>query len=155
MPRSVRAGPDGDTLAPVGARPRVFSYAASVDEAGQTAAEAGRPLELGDDWSPEHLTLAALVRCTLTSLRHHARRVGIDVVAASGKATGTVTRREEDGRYAFVDIAVETDAQLDPAPADLGELLARAERDCFIGASLTAKPSYAWRINGNRIASAA
>ncbi|HEY2935298.1 MAG TPA: OsmC family protein [Gaiellaceae bacterium] len=134
------------------ARPRIFSYAASVDEAGRTAAEAGQPLELGDEWSPEHLTLAALVRCTLTSLRYHARRAGIDM-AASGKATGTVTRREDDGRYAFVDFAVEITAELDPAPADLGELLAMAERDCFVGASLTTKPSYTWLVNGNRIAS--
>ena len=134
-------------------RPRVFNYTASVDEAGRTAAEAGQPLELGDEWSPEHLTLAALVRCTLTSLRHHARRAGIEVVGASGRATGTVTRRDEDSRYAFVDIAVEVTAELDPAPAHPGELVASAERDCFIGASLAVKPAYTWWIDGNRIAS--
>jgi hypothetical protein len=26
------------------------------------------------------------------------------------------------------------------------ELLAKAERDCFIGASLTVKPTYAWTV---------
>jgi uncharacterized OsmC-like protein len=129
----------------VGARPRVFSYTASVDEDGRTVAEAGPPLELGDEWSPEHLALAALVRCTLTSLRYHARRAGIDTVA-SGKATGKVARRDEDGRYAFVEVGVEISARLAPPPADPGELVAKAERDCFIGASLTAKPVYTWRI---------
>ena len=152
MPRTVRAGPDGDTLARMRHRPKVFSYSASVDAAGRSTAEHGAPLELGEEWSPEHLTLAALVRCTLKSLDHHARRAGIAVVA-SGSAAGTVTRRQEDKRYAFVDVAVEVTAELDPAPADVRELVVMAERDCFIGASLTAKPTYTWLIDGNRIAS--
>ena len=30
----------------------------------------------------------------------------------------------------------------------LRELLSKAERDCFIGASLAVKPTYRWRVNG-------
>ena len=44
--------------------------------------------------------------------------------------------REDDGRFAFVEIEVRLDVELTPAPADLEALLAKAERDCFIGASL-------------------
>ena len=38
------------------------------------------------------------------------------------------------------------EAELDPPPESLDELLAKAERDCFIGASLTVKPSYDWVV---------
>jgi organic hydroperoxide reductase OsmC/OhrA len=89
--------------------------------------------------------LAGLIDCSLTSLRYHAKREGIEVTA-SGSATGTVTRREDDGRFAFVDILVRLDVELTPPSADLPALLAKAERDCFVGASLTAKPRYDWSV---------
>ena len=115
-------------------------------------------LELGAVWKPEHLVLAGLVRCTLESLRFHASRIGVDFVA-SATATATVTRRGADERYAFTEIAVEFDLDLDldlePEPDDVAELLAKAERDCFVGASLTAKPTYRWRVNGAPVGSQA
>ena len=45
--------------------------------------------------------------------------------------------------------------ELAPEPEQdaLGELLALAERDCFVGSSLTAKPSYRWVVNGRTVAS--
>ena len=130
------------------ARPaRTFEYAISLDRAGRPAAEDGEPLELPEEWAPEHLVLAALARCTLTSLRYHATRAGLDAVG-SATARGTVTKREDDGRYAFVEIECELDVEIEPAPDDLGELLAKAERDCFVGSSLTAPPRYRWRVNG-------
>ena len=113
-------------------------------------------LELGAVWKPEHLVLAGLVRCTLESLRFHASRVGVDFVATA-TATATVTRRDADERYAFVEIAVDLDLDLEPEPDpdDVAELLAKAERDCFVGASLTAKPRYRWRVNGAPVGSRA
>ena len=33
-------------------------------------------------------------------------------------------------------------------PAELAALLAKAERDCFVGASLKPSPRYRWRVNG-------
>ena len=89
--------------------------------------------------------LAGLVRCSLNSLGYHARRAGIEVTG-SGDASGTVTQREDDGRYAFVEIMCRLDVELTPAPDDLEALLGKAERDCFIGASLTAKPTYVWNV---------
>jgi organic hydroperoxide reductase OsmC/OhrA len=105
------------------------------------------------EWSPEHLLLAALVGCSLKSLRHHARRSSVDVPSASGGARTLVTRRQADGRYAMVETEVELAAELDPEPesAALADLLALAERDCFVGSSLTAKPSYRWTVNGRTI----
>ena len=96
-------------------------------------------------WTPEHLVLAGLLDCSLTSLRHHARKEGVEVTGA-GEATGTVTRREEDGRFAFVDIEARLDVRFDPAPRDRDALLRLAERDCFVGASLTATPRYVWTV---------
>ncbi len=129
-------------------RAKTFEFAASVDREGRIEA-VGASLSPPADWLPEHLVLAALVRCSLTSLRHHARRAGIEV-AASGAATGTVARREEDGRYAFVEIECRLDVELQPLPPadELRELIAKAERDCFVGASLRASPRYRWQVNG-------
>ena len=93
--------------------------------------------------------LAGLMRCTLQSLRFHAARAQISV-AGSAAADGVVTRREEDGRFAFVEIECGLDVELEPVPEGDGltELLDRAERDCFVGSSLTARPRYEWRVNG-------
>src|SRR5690606_39851108 len=107
------------------------------------------PLRTTEPWNSDHLVLAALARCSLSSLRFHAERAGL-AMSGSGTAQGTVTRREEDGRYALVDVAVALDVTLDPAPDDarVAELLAAAERDCFVGASLRARPRYSWTVNG-------
>jgi organic hydroperoxide reductase OsmC/OhrA len=124
---------------------RVFEFEASLDpHGGVTAKDESATPPAG--WAPEHLVLAALVDCSLTSLRHHARRAGVEEVAASGEASGTVTRRESDGRFAFVDIECRLEVRLTPPPGDLPALLEKAERDCFIGASLTAKPRYVWNV---------
>ena len=129
-----------------------FSYGVALDAQGAARSDEGGPALAEDDaWSPEHLVLAGLARCTLTSLRFHARR--LDVAASgSAEAAGTVTQRDTDGRYAFVRIKVDLDVVLEPAPANVRELLAKAERDCFVGASLTAKPRYRWIVNGEEIA---
>lgn len=123
-----------------------FEYHASLDRAGHALAEGGSPLELTEAWTPEHLVLAGLVSCSIESLRHHAGRAGLELTAA-GSAHGTVARREEDGRFALVDLDVRIEAELDPPAENLEELLAKAERDCFVGASLTAKPQYEWVVN--------
>jgi uncharacterized OsmC-like protein len=129
------------------ARAKVFSHAAALQEDGTILAEGGSPVELPDGWTPEHLVLAAVARCTVKSLRYHARDLA---VTASATMWSTVTRREVDGRYAVVELEVEVDARLDPEPPpeQLAELLARAERDCFVGNSLTVRPVYRWRVNG-------
>jgi organic hydroperoxide reductase OsmC/OhrA len=113
---------------------------------------AGTPARAEPDWKPEHLVLAGLARCTFASLEFHAKRADVQV-AGSARADGVVTKREEDGRFAFVQIECALDVELEPAPEgdQLAELLDLAERDCFVGASLTAKPSYEWRVNGEQI----
>ena len=86
------------------------------------------------------------MRCSIDSFTYHARRAGHDV-SASGSAHGKITKRDADGRYAFVTIDVAIDAQLEPRADDTDDLIAKAERDCFVGASLTIKPEYTWRVS--------
>ena len=130
-------------------------YAVDLRPGGELTEENDVVLDAPAEWSPEHLLLAALVRCSLKSLRFHAERTGVTVGSASGSSGTFVTKRETDGRYALVETDVELDVELapQPEPAALGQLLALAERDCFIGSSLTAKPSYRWIVNGRTIES--
>jgi organic hydroperoxide reductase OsmC/OhrA len=123
-----------------------FRYAVDLGDGDVLRTEDGTPLGGGPEWTPEHLLLAGLLRCSLTSLRHHARRAGIEVTRATGSAKALFARRESDGRFAVTETEVVLEVGLEPQPgeAELGELLAKAERDCFIGASLTVAPSYRW-----------
>lgn len=136
----------------MGTTAKTFSYAVSLDADGDARSDdGGGVLEEDEAWSPEHLVLTGLARCTLTSLRYHARRIDV-AVSGSAEAAGTVTQRETDGRYAFVRVKVALDVTLEPAPENVRELLSKAERDCFVGASLTAKPRYHWTVNGREVA---
>jgi organic hydroperoxide reductase OsmC/OhrA len=126
-----------------------FEYAASLEPGGAVLAEAGSRVELSEAWLPEHLVLVAVAQCSLASLRYYARE---STVSGSAEAAGVVSRRD-DGSYAFVELEVLLDVELDP-PVELDELpalLARAERGCFIGNSLTARPQLVWRVNGAHV----
>jgi organic hydroperoxide reductase OsmC/OhrA len=133
----------------VGIKPKEFRYAVDLTEGDVVRTEDGTPLGGSPEWTPEHLLLAGLLRCSLTSLRHHARRAGIEVARATGSASTLFTRRESDGRFAVAEVDVVLDVGLTPHPGvdELAALLEKAERDCFIGASLTVKPSYAWTVS--------
>ena len=127
-------------------KPKVLEYAVEVDRGGRMTVPGGGQLAAPEGWSPDHLLLAALVRCSIESLTYHARRAGHDV-RASGFASGTVMKRDGDGRYAFVEIDCAIDAELSPRTNEVDDLLVKAERDCFVGASLTVEPRYDWRVS--------
>lgn len=112
----------------------------------------GTPAHADPDWTAEHLLLSALARCSLSSLEYYARRANVEV-SGTAEADGVVTRRDADGRYAFVEARVGLDVELRPplAGEELGELLDSAEYGCFVGASLTARPTYEWRVNGETV----
>lgn len=130
------------------AKPKRFAYSVAVDHSGRISAEDEASfVDVGDEWTADHLLLAAVVRCSIVSLQFHARRANMSATA-SGSARGVVTRPEGEDRFRFVEIDVEIDGELDPPPdpAALGRLLLVAERDCFVGSSLVAKPAYRWRV---------
>jgi organic hydroperoxide reductase OsmC/OhrA len=131
-------------------RSKSFTYEVVVDADGRMSAEDEDSfVDVGEEWTADHLLLAAVVRCSIASLAFHARRADLHH-RAHGRANGTVTKPEGEERYRFVEIAVEIDVELDPAPDGdaVEELLAKAERDCFVGSSLKTKPTYRWRVNG-------
>jgi uncharacterized OsmC-like protein len=135
------------------ARPRVLEFSVTVDRAGDARSTlGGSTLPREVEWSAEHLVLAGLLRCTLASMDHAARRAGLNSNGA-GSAHGTVTKRDDDGLYAFVDI--ETTLQVDLAPTlehdAIHELVAKAEHGCFVSNSLTAKPRHRWIVNGQEV----
>jgi organic hydroperoxide reductase OsmC/OhrA len=135
-------------------RPRVLQFDVTVDRAGDaSSALGGTPIAREAEWWAEHLVLAGLVRCTLASLDYAARRAGVNVVS-SGSAHGVVTKREEDGLYAMVEITTSLEVQLAPPlePDGLHGLLAKAEHGCFVSNSLTAKPRHRWIVNGEEVA---
>ena len=127
---------------------RELRFAVDLAASGEYLDENGVGLEVPPEWTPEHLLLAALIRCSLASFEYHAKRAGLELGATSGTARTMITRRESDGRYAVVEAELELAVEVTPEPDDLAQLLANAERDCFVGASLTAKPSYRWTVNG-------
>jgi organic hydroperoxide reductase OsmC/OhrA len=125
---------------------KTFEYAVELDGAGRMTIPGGGQFVPPEGWSADHLLLAALVRCSIDSFAYHARRGGHGVTA-SGSARGTITREGDDGRYRFVSIAVAIDAQLDPRTNEPDDLIAKAERDCFVSASLRIKPEYEWHVS--------
>ena len=138
---------------PSSPQPKVLEFDVTV-ESDRTArsGRGGPPIAADSAWSAEHLVLAALVRCTLTSLDHHTRRDGLSAISA-GSARGTVTKRESDGLYAFVDVEARYEVELESIPdrAAVIDLLDRAERGCFVGNSLATRPTYHWTVNGEEI----
>jgi uncharacterized OsmC-like protein len=135
----------------VALRAKELRYAVDLTASGGLTDERGVVLDVPAGWSPEHLLLAALVRCSVKSLRFHAERKGVGLGSATGSSRTLVTKRDTDDRYALVETELELVVELEPEPDALAELLALAERDCFVGSSLTAKPSYRWVVNGRTI----
>lgn len=127
-------------------KPKVLRFAAALHEDGRASAEDGDPTQIPGGWEAEHLVLAGLAKCSLTSLRHFARQRGA-TAEGSARTHGEITRRE-DGSWGFVEITIELDVTVEPEPDDVPDLLAKAEWGCFIGGSLRPKPEYRWRVNG-------
>jgi organic hydroperoxide reductase OsmC/OhrA len=135
-------------------RARVLQFDVAVDRAGTaSSALGGSSIAREDEWWAEHLVLAGLVRCTLASMDYSAHRAGLQV-QSEGRAHGKVTKRESDGLYAFVAIETTLEVELTPTPDKdaVRQLVAYAERGCFISNSLTAKPAHRWIVNGQELA---
>lgn len=131
-------------------RAKTFDYSVTVGTSGPMTADGGSPLAPDDAWTPEHLVLAGLCQCSLKSLAFSASRDGL-TVSGEATASGVVTRRDEDGRFALVQIDVRLVVSVDPPSADLAKLLHFAEKGCFVGASLRAAPVYHWTVNGSAV----
>lgn len=140
---------------------KTYSYEVAVDwdrDRASTLTTTGRPdilsgppedfpLGESDRWSPEQLFLGALASCTMISFLAHADHKGVEVRDYRAEIGGTVMRRVEDGRYAFVHVHQRPKVVVAPGHADrASELIGKAERDCFISASTTAEIQNDWEI---------
>ncbi len=130
-------------------RSKPLEFAVEMDRRAALSIAGVGSLETPDGWTPEHLLLAALSRCLAASLGFHAARAGVGV-SVEAAAHSSIAPREADGRHVLTQVELTMTVEVDPAPstADLTALLAKAERDCFIGASLATAPRYQWIING-------
>jgi organic hydroperoxide reductase OsmC/OhrA len=135
----------------VAIRAKHFEYWVTLDESGSLSAD-GEPVELGSDVSAEHLLLAGLARCSISSLQHFAKQREL-ALKASAYAAGTVTLRADEDRYGFTDIQCRIDVEHEGElpDAELRPLLESAEWGCFVGASLDPAPRYTWRVNGKEL----
>jgi organic hydroperoxide reductase OsmC/OhrA len=133
-----------------------FTYDVRLEDGGVMLADGEGAIDAPPVWKPDHFLVAALLTCTLESLHYHAERAGLE---ASGRGDGhaLVTKRETDDRYAVVEIVAAYEIALEPDPGDdrTAELLFKAERDCFVGASLTVEPEYRWNVNGRTVSARA
>ena len=131
------------------AKAREFRYAIDLDEGGSLrdrgrhaarrrpglvarapAARGARPL------------LAQEPRATTPAAAH------IEVVGRARLCARALHEARERRALRRRRVEVELAVRLTPKPGEdeLAELLAKAERDCFIGASLTVKPTYRWTV---------
>jgi organic hydroperoxide reductase OsmC/OhrA len=142
-------------------RSKVFTYQAELHwQGGRTATVASGdrpeltvtppptfPYGQGHSWSPEHLFLGALESCTMLSFLAHCEHNDLDVLEYAAAATGSIERRSEDRRYAFTSVDVVVSVRMAPGHAGAASALTgKAERDCFITASTTARIETDWRI---------
>lgn len=130
-------------------RAKVFEYTAHLDRDRRVRSEGEEPVGFGESWTPEHILLAALLRCAIASLEYYATPAGIAVTAA-GEAHGTVTLREEEGVFGLVSAEARFDVELTPAPEPeaLVKLLRKTKAGCFVSNSLSVQPTFHWRVNG-------
>jgi organic hydroperoxide reductase OsmC/OhrA len=135
----------------VAVRAKHFDYWITLEEDGKLSAD-GEPVDLREEVSAEHLLLAALARCSLSSLSYFARQKGLQA-HGSAFASGTVTRRADDDRYGFTNFECRMEIELEGEipDAELRPLLESAEWGCFVGASLSPAPRYQWRVNGRSV----
>ena len=137
---------------------KTFTYSVELDRDGERTAQlrsgerpdiaTGPPEDFGGDpsrWSPEHLFLASMQACTMLSFLAHADHAGVPVVAYTCEIEGTVMRRAEDGRYAFVYVRQRRGS---PWPRRTGRMPARSSARPSATASSPLRPPRSCRSTG-------
>lgn len=135
-------------------RSKSYTYAASVSWSGQKkgfARSAGKPdIEVATPpefkghegiWSPEDLFVSAVNVCVMTTFIAFAERAGLAFTAYSSDVEGKLEL--VDGGFRFTEVRLRPRVTL-ASPADrekAGEILAKAEANCLISNSISAKVS--------------
>lgn len=109
-------------------------------EDGLPDLEVASPPELGGPegtWSPEHLLVASVAACLMTTFRAIAAASGLEVVAYRDDAIGRLVL-DEDHPYRIDRVVLRPEVTIaDPAKVERAHrLLEKAERACLIGRSV-------------------
>jgi len=100
-----------------------------------------------DWWSPEHLLLASVSLCHMTTFQALARRSGLSIEGYESQSEGVLDKTR--GGLAFTTIRVLADVRV--AEADrgrAGELLHSAERHCIVSNALRPAVEVEAVVNG-------
>lgn len=88
-------------------------------------------------WSPEHLFVASVTSCLMTTFMSMAERSGVEVVSYHDESVGRLSR-DEDGLFRIERITLRPRIVIAPeSRLDRAErLIEKAERVCLIGRSI-------------------
>lgn len=91
----------------------------------------------GRIWSPEHLFVASVASCLMTTFMSMAERSGVDVLSYADESVGRLSR-DEDGLFRIERITLRPRIVIAPeSRLDRAErLIEKAERVCLIGRSI-------------------
>lgn len=91
----------------------------------------------GGDWSPEHLFVASVSACLMTTFKAVAARSGVDVEDYRDSASGHLVRGE-DGLYRIDEVTLRPVVTVSPdaRKARVERLLDKAEKVCLISRSM-------------------
>lgn len=115
----------------------------TADEDGLPALHVSSPPEFGGPeaiWSPEHLFVAAVSSCLMTTFRSIAELSKLDVVAYSDDPVGHLIR-DESRMYRIESVTLRPRVTIaDPEKVDRAlRLLEKAERACLVSRSVSAE----------------
>lgn len=115
---------------------RTLSSRARIEAPPRSAISAGPPPEFDGDatsWSPEHLLLASIGMCLLTTFEAVAARDRVELLAWDARVHGTVDRTPQGLRFTAFTIEVDLDVT-DVERAQ--KTLETAKRHCLISNAL-------------------
>lgn len=115
----------------------------TADEDGLPPMHAASPPEFGGPagvWSPEHLFVAAVSSCLMTTFRTIADLSKLDIVSYSDDPVGHLIR-DENGLYRIESVTLRPQVTIsDPDKTDRAiRLIEKAERACLVSRSVSAE----------------
>lgn len=115
----------------------------TADEDGLPALHVSSPPEFGGPsgvWSPEHLFVASVSSCLMTTFRTIADLSKLDVVSYSDDPVGHLIR-DDDGLYRIESVTLRPQVSIsDPEKTDRTiRLIEKAERACLVSRSVSAE----------------
>lgn len=110
---------------------------------GLPALEFASPPEFGGPdrtWSPEHLFVASVAACLMTTFRAIAANSGVEVIEYNDYSVGHL-QRGDDGLYSIDRVVLRPTVVIsaESKPDRAHRLLEKAEKVCLIGRSITSE----------------